>query len=58
MCKIKSLCVEINHAIISSQEVKSCIKSVKNLDYLDHVEGCNLALEIQVVLAIAQENDK
>ena len=55
---VESLCVEINHAIISSQDVKSCIKNVKDLDHLDPVEGCNLALEIQVVLAIAQNSNK
>ncbi len=55
---VESLCVEINHAIISSQEVISCIQNVKDLDHLDQVEGCNLALELQVVLAIAQDNNK
>jgi len=55
---LEALCVEINHAIISSQEVRSCIQTVKDLDHLDQVEGCNLALELQVVLAIAQDNNK
>ena len=55
---VESLCLEINRAIISSKDVKTCIKHVKDLDYLDHVQGCNLELEIQVVLAIAPDNGK
>jgi hypothetical protein len=55
---VESLCLEINHAIISSQDVKSCLQSVRDLDYLDTVEGCNLALEIQVVLGLTQNADR
>ena len=55
---VEFLWVEINRAIIGSQEVKSCIKILKDLDLLDHVEDYNLVLDVQALIKLIQKDDK
>jgi hypothetical protein len=55
---VESLCVEINRAIIGSQDVKSCIKTLRSFDLLDRVQGCNLVLEMEMVLCIGKKRRK
>ena len=55
---VEFLWVEINRAIISSPEVKSCIKLLKDLDCLGHVQGCNLVLDVKLLLKLIQLDDK
>jgi hypothetical protein len=55
---VEFLWVEINRAIIGSQDVKSCIKILKDLDLLDHVEDYNLVLDVQALIDLIQKDDK
>lgn len=55
---VEFLWVEINRAIIGSLEVKSCIKILKDLDLLDHVEDYNLVLDVQALIKLIQNDDK
>lgn len=55
---VEFLWVEINRAIIGSAEVKSCIKILKDLDLLDHVEDYNLVLDVQALIKLIQNDDK
>jgi len=55
---VEFLWVEINRAIIGSLEVKSCIKILKDLDLLDHVEDYNLVLDVQALIKLIQKDDK
>jgi len=55
---VEFLWVEINRAIIGSQDVKSCIKILKDLDLLDHVEDYNLVLDVQALIELIQKDDK
>jgi hypothetical protein len=55
---VEFLWVEINRAIIGSQDVKSCIKILKDLDLLDHVEDYNLVLDVQALIDLIQKDGK
>ncbi len=55
---VEFLWVEINRAIIGSQDVKSCIKILKDLDLLDHVEDYNLVLDVQALIELIQKDNK
>jgi len=55
---VEFLWVEINRAIIGSQDVKSCIKILKDLDLLDHVEDYNLVLDVQALIELIQKDGK
>lgn len=55
---VEFLWVEINRAIIGSQDVKSCIKILKDLDLLDHVEDYNLVLDVQALIDLIQKDNK
>ncbi len=55
---VECLWVEINRAIIGSQDVKSWIKILKELDLLDHVQDYNLVLDVKGLVEIIQKNDK
>ncbi len=55
---VQSLWIEINRAIIGSQDVKSCIKLLKDFDLLDHVQGFNLKLDMKMLLKLIQYDDK
>ena len=55
---VEFLWVEINRAIIGSLEVKSCIKILKDLDLLDHVEDYNLVLDVQALIKLINKDDK
>jgi hypothetical protein len=55
---VEFLWVEINRAIIGSKDVKSCIKILKDLDLLDHVEDYNLVLDVQALIDLIQKDDK
>jgi hypothetical protein len=55
---VEFLWVEINRAIIGSQDVKSCIKILKDLDLLDHVEDYNLVLDVQALIELIQKDSK
>jgi hypothetical protein len=55
---IEFLWVEINRAIINSQEVKSCIKILQDLDLLDHVEDYNLVLDVKALIELIQKDKK
>ena len=55
---VEFLWVEINRAIIASPEVKSCIKILKDLDLLDHVEDYNLVLDVQALIKLIKKDDK
>ncbi len=55
---VEFLWVEINRAIIGSLEVKSCIKILKDLDLLDHVEDYNLVLDVQALIKLIQNDNK
>jgi hypothetical protein len=54
---VQCLWVEINRAIIGSQDVKSCIKLLKDLDLLEYVQDFNLVLDIKVLLKLIQYDD-
>jgi len=53
---VEFLWVEINRAIIGSPEVKSCIKILKDLDLLDHVEDYNLVLDVQALIKLIKKD--
>ena len=55
---VEFLWVEINRAIIGSPEVKSCIKILKDLDLLEHVEDYNLVLDVQALIKLIKKDDK
>jgi hypothetical protein len=55
---VEFLWVEINRAIIGSKDVKSCIKILKDLDLLDHVEDYNLVLDVQALVDLIQKDEK
>ena len=55
---VECLWVEINRAIIGSQDVKSCINILKDLDLLDHVQGYNLVLDVKGLVELIQKDDK
>ena len=55
---VEFLWVEINRAIIGSPEVKSCVKILKDLDLLDHVEDYNLVLDVQALIKLIQKDGK
>jgi hypothetical protein len=55
---VEFLWVEINRAIIGSKDVKSCIKILKDLDLLDHVEDYNLVLDVQALIDLIQKDEK
>jgi len=55
---VQCLWVEINRAIIGSQDVKFCIKLLKDLDLLEYVQGCNLVLDVKVLVKLIQYDDK
>jgi hypothetical protein len=55
---VEFLWVEINRAIIGSLEVKSCIKILRDLDLLDHVEDYNLVLDVQALIKLIQKDEK
>ena len=55
---IQSLWVEINRAIIGSQDVKSCLTILKDLDLLEYAQDYNLVLDIKVLLELIQFDDK
>jgi len=55
---VEFLWVEINRAIISSPEVKSCIKILRDLDLLDHVEDYNLVLDVEALINLIKKGDK
>jgi len=55
---VEFLWVEINRAIIGSQDVKSCIKILKDLDLLDHIEDYNLVLDVQALIELIQKDSK
>jgi hypothetical protein len=54
---VEFLWVEINRAIIGSVEVKSCIKILKDLDLLDHIEDYNLVLDVKALIELIQKKD-
>jgi hypothetical protein len=55
---VEFLWVEINRAIINSVEVKSCIKILKDLDLLDHIEDYNLVLDVKALIELIQKKDE
>lgn len=55
---VEFLWVEINRAIIGSPEVKSCIKILKDLDLLEHVEDYNLVLDVQALIKLIKKDEK
>lgn len=55
---VEFLWIEINRAIVNSMEVKSCIKILKNLDLLDHIEDYNLVLDVKALINLIQKNDE
>ncbi len=55
---VEFLWVEINRAIIGSLEVKSCIKILRDLDLLDHVEDYNLVLDVQALIKLIQKDEQ
>lgn len=55
---VQGLWIEINRAIIGSKDVKFCIKILKDLDLLDHVQDFNLTLDIKILLKLIQYDDK
>lgn len=54
---VEFLWVEINRAIINSVEVKSCIKILKDLELLDHIEDYNLVLDVKALIELIQKKD-
>jgi len=55
---VECLWVEINRAIIGSQEVKSWINILKELDLLDHVQDHKLVLDVKGLVELIQKDDK
>ena len=55
---VECLWVEINRAIIGSQDVKSCINILKDLDLLNHVQGYNLVVDVKALVELIQKDDK
>ena len=55
---VEFLWVEINRAIINSMEVKSCIKILKDLELLDHIEDYNLVLDVKALIDLIQKKDE
>ena len=55
---VEFLWVEINRAIINSVEVKSCIKILKDLELLDHIEDYNLVLDVKALIELIQKKDR
>jgi hypothetical protein len=55
---VEFLWVEINRAIINSVEVKSCIKILKDLELLDHIEDYNLVLDVKALIELIQKKDE
>lgn len=55
---VQCLWIEINRAIIGSQDVKSCIKLLKDFELLDHVQDFNLKLDMKMLLKLIQYEDK
>lgn len=55
---VEFLWVEINRAIINSGEVKSCIKILKDLDLLDHIEDYNLVLDVKALIELINKKDE
>ncbi|GJL78566.1 MAG: hypothetical protein NPINA01_15550 [Nitrospinaceae bacterium] len=55
---VEFLWVEINRAIINSMEVKSCIKILKDLELLDHIEDYNLVLDVKALIELIQKKDE
>ncbi|MFQ5450337.1 MAG: hypothetical protein ACE5E9_06880 [Nitrospinaceae bacterium] len=51
---IEFLWVEINRAIINSPEVQSSIKTLQDLDLIDHVTDYNLMLDINALIELIQ----
>jgi hypothetical protein len=55
---VECLWVEINRAITGSQEVKSWIRILKELDLLDHVQDYNMVLDVKGLVELIQRDDK
>ncbi|MDA0691411.1 MAG: hypothetical protein O3A78_13380 [Nitrospinae bacterium] len=55
---VEFLWVEINRAIINSVEVKSCIKILKDLELLDHIEDYNLVLDVKALIELIKKKDE
>jgi hypothetical protein len=55
---VECLWVEINRAVTGSQEVKSWIRILKELDFLDHVQDYNMVLDVKRLVELIQKDDK
>lgn len=54
---VEFLWVEINRAILTSKEVKSSIKILRDLDLLDHLSDYNLVLDVNALVDLIQRNE-
>ena len=54
---VEFLWVEINRAILTSKEVKSSIKILRDLDLLEHLSDYNLVLDVNALVDLIQRND-
>jgi len=54
---VECLWVEINRAVTGSQDVKSCINILKDLDLLDHVQGHNMVIDVKALVELIQKDD-